>query len=559
MVTRVEKDKIREAYREAATDFETESGIPVKSVYTPEDIEHINYEKDIGLPGEYPFTRGHHARMYRGKLWNIREISGCSTPEAFNKRCKFLLEQGQGALDWELDGPTLYGIEPDQPYAEGQLGVCGVTLHRLKDIEVLAEDLPLDELSISSDSFYPDVWQSYILVAKKRGYDISGLRGVGGAIFYYGPSVFPSYMEWLCVNGRFSSLARWGNDFCEYVLRNHPKWNLWFTSSYDFREAGGNAIHEIAFTIAIRNEILREMKRRGIDANTAVARLSPVLGADRDFFEETAKLRAARRIWARTMKEQWNATDPQAICLRFHVDVSGYNFTRQQPLVNIARGTLGTLAAVLGGAMGIQNPSYDEAWCTPTEEAVRVAIRTQQVIRYESGVARVADPLAGSYYVEWLTSKLEEEIMEMVQKIEDMGGWMVALESGWVHRELEKGLLDIQRRVETGERVAVGVNKFTIPREEDFKPQIYTPDIASEVEPYLKEFKEWKEKRDMRRLGDVLEDMRHAAERKDGSLVPYAFTALEAEATFAEILGVLRMVDGLEYDWAGEREYPFQS
>ncbi len=480
-----------------------------------------------------------------------------STPDAFNKRCKFLLEQGQGALDWELDGPTLYGIEPDQPYADGQLGLCGVALHRLKDVEVLAQGFPLDELSISSDAFYPDVWQSYILAAQKRGYDITNLRGIGGAIFYYGPAVFPSCQEWLYVKGRFSSLARWGNDFCEYVLKNLPKWNLWYTSSYDFREAGSNAIQEIAFTIVIRNEFLREMKRRGIDVNVAAARLSPVLGADRDFFEEIAKLRAARRVWARTMKESWGATDPKAMCMRYHVDVSGYNFTRQQPLVNIARGTLGTLAAVLGGAMGIQNPSYDEAWCTPTEEAVRVAIRTQQVIRYESGVTRVADPLAGSYYVEWLTSKLEDDILEMVQRIEDMGGWMAALESGWVHTELRKSHLDIQREAESGERVVVGVNRFVIPPEEDFKPQCYTPDTSSEVEPYLNEYKEWREKRDHRRLKEVLEDLRHVAERKDGSLVPYAFAALEAQATFPEIIGVLRMVDGLEYDWAGEREYPF--
>ena len=547
---------IAQMYREKVTDFTTPSGITVEGIYTPEDIAHIDYEKDIGLPGQYPFTRGHHSLMYRGKLWNIREIAGLSTPAAFNDRCKFLLEQGQGVLDWELDGPTLYGIEPDQEYTEGQLGVTGVTLHTLRDIEVLSQGLPLDELSLSSDAFYPDVWQSYILVAKKRGYDITKLRGVGAGIFYYGPSIMPSKMDWLCVNGRFSTCARWSNDFLEYVLKNFPKWNVWFISAYDFREAGGNAIHEIAFTLTCARELIREMLRRGIDINTIGRSLSPVLASDRDFFEEVAKMRAARRLWARMMKEEFGATDPRAQCLRFHVDVSGANYTRQQPLVNIARGALGTLTAVLGGAMGIQTPSYDEAWCTPTEEAVRVAVRTQQVIRYESGAARVADPLAGSYYVEWLTSKLEEEIKAMDNKIEQMGGWMKALDSGWVHQELRRSLLEVQKEVETAEKVVVGVNRFAIPTEEDFQPKLYTPE-STEVEQYLTEFKEFKRKRDWKGLKEALGNLRHAAEKTDDSLVPYAFDALEADATFAEIIGVLRMVDGLEYDWAGEREYPF--
>jgi len=440
--------------------------------------------------------------------------------------------------------------------AEGQLGVCGVALHTLRDVEILGKELPLDELSLSSDAFYPDVWQSYILTAKKRGYDISKLRGVGGAIFYYGPSVFPSRMDWLVNHGRFSTLARWGNDFCEFVYKNFPKWNLWFTSSYDLQEAGGNAIHEIAFTIAIRNEMIREMMRRGIDINTIGSRLSPVLGVNRDFFEEIAKIRAARRIWARTMKEEFGATDEKALCLRFHVDVSGANFTRQQPLVNIARGAIGTLAAVLAGSMGIQTPSFDEGWATPTEEAVRLAIRTQQVIRYESGAARVADPLAGSYYVESLTSQLEGRIEEMVQQIEKAGGWIKALESGWIHGQLTEGLLDIQKKVESGERPVIGVTHFQIPPEEDFKPEVYAPD-TSDVEEYLREYKQFKEKRSYRNLKEKIKNLQGAAADPGKNLIPYVFEALEADATFPEIIGVMRMNDGLEYDWAGERDFPF--
>jgi len=280
------------------------------------------------------------------------------------------------------------------------------------------------------------------------------------------------------------------------------------------------------------------------------------LGVNRDFFEERAKIRAARRIWARTMKEEFGATDEKALCLRFHVDVSGANFTRQQPLVNIARGAIGTLAAVLAGSMGIQTPSFDEGWATPTEEAVRLAIRTQQVIRYESGAARVADPLAGSYYVESLTSQLEGRIEEMVQQIEKAGGWIKALESGWIHGQLTEGLLDIQKKVESGERPVIGVTHFQIPPEEDFKPEVYAPD-TSDVEEYLREYKQFKEKRSYRNLKEKIKNLQGAAADPGKNLIPYVFEALEADATFPEIIGVMRMNDGLEYDWAGERDFPF--
>ncbi|MDY7034637.1 MAG: methylmalonyl-CoA mutase family protein [Thermodesulfobacteriota bacterium] len=551
------KKDINSMYREKVTDFKSGSGIELKYVYTPEDVKHIDFKEEIGLPGEYPFTRGHHPLMYRGKLWNMREISGLSTAKPFNERLKFLIEEGQGAIDWEVDGPTSYMIEPDQPVAIGQLGVCGVALHRLRDVEELCKGLPLGELSISIAQPLPAVAQSLILVAKKRGVDTRNLRGVGGAIFPYTPPILPSYKEVLCINGGLSTLGRWGFDFYEYVLRNHPKWNIWYTSSYDFREAGGNAIHEIAYTIAVRDEVLRQLKERGIDPSIAAAALSPVLAVDRDFFEEIAKMRAARRLWARSMKERWGCTDPKALTMRFHVDISGYNYTRRQPLTNIARGTLGTLAAVIGGAMGIQNPSFDEAWCLPTEEAVRVAVRSQQVVRYESGAPCVADPLGGSYFIESLTSRLEEEAMEMVNHIEDMGGWIEVVESGWARTELEKGLLEMQGDIESGERVVVGANAFRIPEDEDFKPRIYSPDHTNEIEPYLKEYKEWKEKRDNRGVKEALEELRRKADKKGESLVPPVFAALEAEASFAEIAGVLRMADGLSYDWAGELEYPF--
>ncbi|MFH1625655.1 MAG: methylmalonyl-CoA mutase family protein, partial [Pseudomonadota bacterium] len=502
-----EAGRIEQAYREAVTEFNTDSGIPVKGVYTPDDIAGIDFDKDIGLPGQYPFTRGHHPHMYRGKLWNIRQISGVSTPGRQNERLKFLIEQGANALNCEVDGTTWYGMEPDQPYAEGHFGVSGVALHTLRDVETLMEGLPLEQLSMNWNDPLPGVAQAYVLVAKKQGYDLRDLRAVHAAIHIFLPECLPSYPELLYVGERFSTLARWGNDFCEYAIKNLPKWNLWYCDAGAIRESGANAIQEMAFAIASRNELVRELLRRGIDINVIGRRLSPTIALSRDFFEEIAKIRAARRIWARTMKEEFGATDPAAMCLRIHGNVQGSLYTRGQPLVNIARGAIGTLAGVIGGCMGIQVACYDEAWCTPTEEAVSLAMRTQQVIRYESGVAKVADPLAGSYYIEWLTSKMEKEIEALVEKVEQMGGWMAALQKGWIQEEVRKGALDIQSKIDSGERSVVGGNRFVVPPEEDFKPQIYAPD-QSDVDAYIAEFKEFKKSRDKERVKEVLENLR---------------------------------------------------
>lgn len=552
----IDKESVKKAYREKVTDFKTASGIEVKEVYGPEDMADIDFEKDINFPGEYPYTRGHHPLMYRGKLWNIREISGVSTAPRANDRFKFLISQGMSAIQCELDGPTWYGLESDQPYCEGQLGICGVGLNSYRDVVDLCEGIPLDAVSFGIATYFPVIWQSYLLNAERRGYDIYKLRGVGGAINWQLPSTVPSYSEMLYINSRISTLGRWNSDFQEYLLKNFPNWNLWFCTSYDFREAGSDAIQEIAFTIACRDDLIVEMQRRGLDVSAVGRRLSPVLSVDRDFFEEIAKLRAARRIWARTMKDKWKVTDPKAMILRMHVNGSGSYLTRQQPLVNIARGTVMAMAGALGGCMGMQIPSFDEAWATPTEEAQRVAIRTQQILRYESGIAKVADPLAGSYYVEWLTKKLEEEAEAMVKDIEDIGGWIAALDSGWVHEQFSKSFQELHKKEETGERVHVGVNKYEIPPEEDFKPETYTPEHM-DVETYVDDFKKFKESRDTENLKRKLEDIRLAAEQPETNLLPSTLEALKADATFSEIIGVLRMVDGLEYDWAGDRKYPF--
>ncbi|MDO8785737.1 MAG: methylmalonyl-CoA mutase family protein [Syntrophales bacterium] len=559
MSDQLRKEKITEAYREAVTDFKTDSGIPVKELYTQDDLAGINVHEDIGLPGEYPFTRGHHPKMYRGKLWNIRNITGLSTPKAYNERLRYLIGQGMTAIECELDNPTFYGLEPDQPAADGHLGVCGTCLHSLKDVEEMLEGLPLDALSFSSAPAVPDVSQAYILTAMKHGCDINKLRGLALIPHFYLFNTCVPDQEYITfLNGRTSTIFRWSNDFLEYICRNLSKWNGWYSSGYDIREAFCDAVQEIAYSIAIRNETIREMVRRGIDVNVAAQKLMPVLSVSQDFFEEVAKFRAARKIWAATLKRDFGVTDQNALCLRFHANIAGSSFTRQQPLVNLMRGTLGCLAGVLGGAMGIQVPSYDEAWATPSEDAATLAVRTQQIIRYESGVPRVADPMAGSYYVEWLTNEMAQKIEAEVDKIEKMGGWLEAMRTGWVKRELEKSQIALQGKIESGEKPVIGVNRFIIPPEEDFKPKRYAPDVSKEVEPYLAEYVEWRDKkRDKEKVKRALEKLYNIAGKTNDSLVPCVFEALEADVTFAEIRGVLRMVDGLEYDWAGERKDPF--
>ena len=555
----VSTKEITEMYREKVTENTTHSGIPVKEVYTPEDIAHIDYGRDIGSPGQYPFARGHHPLMYRGKLWNIRNITGLSTPKAYNERLRYLIEQGMTAIECELDSPTFYGLEPDQPSADGHLGVCGTCLHSLKDVEEMVDGLPLDVLSFSSAPSTPELSQAYILAAMKHGFDIGKLRGLALIPqFYLFNTCIPDQEYITFVNGRTSTIFRWSNDFLEYICRNLFKWNGWYSSGYDLREAFCDAIQEIAYTIAIRNETLREMVKRGVDINVAAQRFMPVLNVNQDFFEEVAKFRAARRVWAETLKRDFGIADPNALCLRFHANVAGSSFTRQQPLVNLMRGSLSCLAGVLGGALGIQVPSYDEAWATPSEDAATLAVRTQQIIRYESGVPRVVDPMAGSYYVESLTDEMAQRIEAEIDRIEKLGGWLEAMRTGWVKNELEKSQILLQGKIESGEKPVIGVNRFTIPPEEDFKPKRYAPDVSKEVEPYLAEYVEWRDKkRGKEKVKMALENLRHTAEKTDDSLVPPVFEALGADATFAEIRGVLRMVDGLEYDWAGEREYPF--
>lgn len=551
----IKADKIHEQYKEALTDTVTDSGIPLKPVYTEEDIRGLNLDKELGLPGEYPFTRGHHPQMYRGKLWNIRQITGLSTPRENNRRMKMEIEEGAGALTYHPDGICLYGMEPDQPGSDGRLGKTGVISNRLTDVEQSLAGLPLDAVSICPGCTTPLISQSILLAAKRRGYDISQVRLVDGWGPIWLPMGYFSLKNMTLVNGKPSTFAKWGFDFWEYLLRNLPKGVIYYFDGPTAFDGGANAFQEAAFILSSRDEVLREMTRRGLDVNQVAAALSPTISLGRDFFENIAKIRALRKLWAKTLRENWGVTNPKALPLRLHANTMGSLCTSQQPRVNLVRVAVAALSGILSGVSGLQLAAYDESFATPSEDALLLAIRSNQVLRYETGVGRVADPLGGSYFIESLTARMEEEITSLHQDMEKRGGWLKLLDNGWVHEVMSNNSWDVQRNIESGERVVVGVNRFEIPPEEDVVPEVFAPE-TEHVDEYLEEYVRWREKRPKDKVKAALDALRQAAENGENLIEPVN-RALEAEATFPEIIGTFRQVDGLEWDWAGERSYPF--
>lgn len=552
---KIDADKIREQYREATTDTVTDSGIPLKPVYTAEDVRGLDLEHTLGLPGEFPYTRGHHPKMYRGKLWNIRQVTGLSTPKENNRRLKTELEEGAGALTYHPDGVALYGMEPDQPGAAGRLGKTGVISNRLADVEQSLADIPLDEVSICPGCTTPLISQSILLTVKKRGFDPNAFRLVDGWGPIWLPMGYISLKNMTFMNGKPSTFAKWGFDFWEHILRNMPKAVIYYFDGPTAFDGGANAIQEPAFILTARNAVLREMKSRGLDPNQVAATLSPTISLGRDFFENIAKIRALRKVWARTLREDFGITNEKAFPLRLHANTMGSLCTSQQPRVNLVRVAVAALSGVLSGVSGLQLAAFDETFATPSEDALRLAIRSNQVIRYETGVARVADPLGGSYFMESLTAKMEEEIMTLYRDMESRGGWMTLLENGWVHDLMRNNCWDIERKVESGERVVVGVNKFQIPPEEDVVPEVFIPE-THHVDEYVDDYVKWRKNRSTTQVKASLDALARAA-TSGQSLVEPANHALQSEATFAEIIGTLRQVDGLDWDWAGERQYPF--
>ena len=516
--------------------FTTVSGHEVDRVYTPEDIEDFDYEEKLGFPGEYPYTRGVQPTMYRGKLWTMRQYAGFATAEESNKRYKYLLEQGQTGLSVAFDLPTQIGYDSDHPLSEGEVGKVGVAIDSLKDMEILFDGIPLDKVSTSMTINAPAsvLLAMYIVVAETQGVSQDKLRGTiqNDILKEYiarGTYIFPPQPSMRLIT-----------DIFEYCSKNVPKWNTISISGYHIREAGSTAVQEVAFTLADGIAYVEAAIDAGLDVDDFAPRLSFFFNAHNDLLEEVAKYRAARRLWAKIMKERFHAKNPKSMKLKFHTQTAGSTLTAQQPDNNIIRVTIQTLAAVLGGTQSLHTNSRDEALALPTEESVRIALRTQQVVAYESGVADTIDPLAGSYYIENMTDKIEKEAMEYIEKIDELGGAPKAIEKGYIQKEIQDSAYRYQMEIESNERVVVGVNKFQV--EEEHHKDILKVD--PEVEMMQKgKLEKLKAERDNEKVEAKLEALRSAA-KGDDNLMPFILDAVREYGTLGEICGVLRDVFG---------------
>ncbi|MBS7615659.1 methylmalonyl-CoA mutase family protein [Candidatus Bathyarchaeota archaeon] len=522
---------------ERRKEFRNHSGITIKGLYTPEDIKNLDYMRDLGFPGEYPFTRGLHATMYRGRLWTMRMFAGFGTAEDTNKRFKYLLSEGETGLSTAFDYPTIMGYDSDHPMAKGEVGVCGVAISSLQDMEILFDGIPLDKVTTSMTINGPAsiLLAMYVAVGDKQGVPREKLGGTT-----QNDNLKEFFAQKLCIFPPKPSL-KLSTDVIEYCARHLPKWNPISISGYHIREAGATALQELAFTLYDGIAYVEETLKRGLKVDEFAPRLSFFFASHNDFFEEIAKFRAARRLWARIMKERFHAKNPRSMWMRMHVQTSGCTLTAQQPLNNIVRTTIQALAAVLGGTQSLHTNSFDEALCLPTEESVRVALRTQQIIAYESGAANTVDPLAGAYYIEDLTNKMEEKAMEYIQKIDDMGGAIAAIEKGFFQKEIADSAYRYQREIEAKDRIIVGVNDYTIEDEEcPVKLLRVDPNVEKKQVERLQKLKR---ERDSRKVKEVLEKLHYAAE-KDENLMPTIIEAVKAYVTLGEITEVLRKVYG---------------
>ncbi|NLV75594.1 MAG: methylmalonyl-CoA mutase family protein [Tissierellia bacterium] len=536
------EEKVQKAisrFPERKEKFTTGSNLEVDRLYTPEDIKDFDYEEKLGFPGEYPYTRGVQPTMYRGRLWTMRQYAGFATAEESNKRYKYLLEQGQTGLSVAFDLPTQIGYDSDHSLSEGEVGKVGVAIDSLKDMEILFDGIPLDKVSTSMTINAPAsvLLAMYIAVAEKQGVPKEKLRGTiqNDILKEYiarGTYIFPPEPSMRLITNIF-----------EYCSKEVPKWNTISISGYHIREAGATAIQEVAFTLADGIAYVEAAIDAGLDVDDFAPRLSFFFNAHNDLLEEVAKYRAARRLWARIMKERFNAKKEKSMMLKFHTQTAGSTLTAQQPDNNIIRVTIQALAAVLGGTQSLHTNSKDEALALPTEEAVRIALRTQQIIAHESGVAETIDPLAGSYYIENLTDRIEKEAMKYIEKIDELGGAPKAIEKGYIQKEIQDSAYRYQMEIESQERIVVGVNKFQI--DEDHHEDILRVD--PEVERLQRQKLETlRNERDNNQVKESLKALEDAA-KTDVNLMPYILDSVKTYATLGEICGVLREVFG-EYE-----------
>jgi methylmalonyl-CoA mutase N-terminal domain/subunit len=517
--------------------FETASGIELKPIYTPYDIKHVDYLEDLNFSGCFPFTRGVYPSMYRGRLWTIRQFSGFGSPEDTNKRLKFLLEHGETGLSIAFDMPTLYGYDTDSPIAFGEVGKMGVSISTLKDMEILFKDIPLDQITTSMTINAPAVviFAMYLAVAEKQGIPFEKL---GGTIQNDILKEYIAQKEWAYPPEVHLRIIR---DIMEFCTKHVPKWNYISVSGYHMVEAGANAIQELAFTLMDGFTYVELGISAGLDPNEFAQRISFFFNSTMDFFEQIAKFRAARRIWSKVLRERYSVANPRALLLRFHTQTSGVSLTWQQPLNNIIRTAIEALAAVLGGTQSLHTNSYDEALCLPTEEAALVAVRTQQIIAYETNVDAVIDPLAGSYYVEWLTDRLEEEAYKYFDKIEELGGMVEAIKKGYPQREIIENSYKQALKVENKEAIIVGVNEF-INKEEKVVKIFRTDPKVEEIQK--KRIEEVKRNRDNQKVKEALEEVRRAFLDPSINIVYPILKAVKAYATLQEIMDIGREIYG---------------
>ena len=519
--------------------FSTVSDMEIKGLYTPKDVEHLDYSRDIGFPGVYPFTRGVQPSMYRGRIWTMRMFSGLGGPEETNRRFHYLLEHGETGLSIAFHYPTLMGYDSDSHMARGEIGKCGVAVDTLKDMEVLLAGIPLDKVTTSMTINPPAsiLLAMYIVVAEKQGVS---KKQIGGTIQNDMLKEFIAQKTFMLPPKPSMRLIV---DTIEYCTKEVPRWNTISISGYHIREAGSTAVQELAFTLADGIAYVEAALERGLNVDDFAPRLSFFFDSHIDFFEEIAKFRAARRIWARIMKERFKAKNPRSWMLRFHTQTAGCSLTAQQPYNNVVRTAYEALAAVLGGTQSLHTNSLDEVYAIPTEEAATIALRTQQILAEETGVTNTIDPLAGSYFVEALTGRMVEEALEYIQKIDDMGGMLAAIEKGYPQMEVAEAAYHYQKLIDEGRKVAVGVNKYVTDH-----PPVTIWKMDSEIERrQLKRLREVREMRNGQKVRDHLNELEEAAEG-DENLMPHIINAVREYATIQEICDVFREVFGTYTD-----------
>ena len=517
--------------------FSTVSDLEIKRLYTPEDIKNTNFAEDISVPGEYPYLRGNQVTGYRGRYWTFRMFSGMGSAQDTNKRWHLLLKQGQTGLSTAFDFPTLMGYDSDSPKALGEVGKCGVAIDTLEDFLTLIDGIPLDKVTTSMTINPPAtiLWAMYCAAAEIKGVP---LAKIGGTIQNDMLKEFIAQKTFMCPPEASVKLI---SDTVEFGTKYVPRWNTISISGYHIREAGSTAVQELAFTIRDGIEYVEDVvRRKGLNVDDFAPRLSFFFNSHIDFFEEICKMRAARRMWAKIMKERFGAKNQRSWWLRFHTQTAGCSLTAQQPYNNVVRTTVEALAAVLGGTQSLHTNSLDEVLCLPSEHAVEIALRTQQILAEETGVANTIDPLAGSYFIESLTNEMEEKAWEYIHKIDEMGGMVAAIEKGFPQMEIAEASYRFQRQIDANEKIMVGVNKYVT----DAKHEIPLVDIDEQVgEEQIKRLKDVKRKRDNRAAAQSLNDIRNACKKGD-NVMPYCIAAVKNLASLQEICDVYREVYG---------------